>query len=499
MPETVRGAEDLREAMRVPGGSRDLAEMVREYYAAGSANRVRLRDLNRRTSAPAFYKYTKDQIARYLKNPYYNEAALRDASIYLYNANSHYRRIISYFAGLSDLSYIISPYQMDTTSASPKRVRANFVKASNFVQRLDVKNTMADVLKICLIEDVCYLTLWMGEESIIPQRLPSKYCKIAYIQDNVLNVSFDFTYFVDHLGELEQFPQEFRDKYESYKADRAHMRWQELDAPTSFAIKCNREVLGYAIPPFAGIFRDIYDVEDYKDLKLTKTAIENYAMMVMMVPLGDDGSYLFDWDRAKKIWRNLDNILPEEIGSMVSPLKLEKFSFERSGVGDTDYIAEAENHLWSDAGVSSLLFNNEKASSNALLLSIKADQMITYGIVKSIESALNRLLHAQSFGRNFRINFLDVSPYNRKEAGDAYLKACQYGVPMVSYYCASQGISQSEMEALHYLEDVVMEVKDKFVPLQSSAQQSGEAGAPQKDVGDLSDSGEAAAEGSGDE
>lgn len=57
------------------------------------------------------------------------------------------------------------------------------------------------------------------------------------------------------------------------------------------------------------------------------------------------------------------------------------------------------------------------------------------------------------------ITFLDVSPYNRKEAGEAYLKACQYGVPMVSYYRASQGLGQAEMDCMNFLENEILDIR----------------------------------------
>lgn len=209
------------------------------------------------------------------------------------------------------------------------------------------------------------------------------------------------------------------------------------------------------------------------------------------------GNWQIDLDKAKEFWRNLDSVLPEEIGSVLTPLPIDKISFERTHTGDTDTIAEAEQNLFSAAGVSSLLFNNDKASANALVLSIKADQAITFGIVKSIEDAVNRFIQSQSYGKNFKVTFLDCSPFNRKEMGDMYLKACQYGVPMVSYYCASQGLSQSEMDCMNFLENDVLNIKSTFIPLQSSSTQSSdgngatsEGGAPQKDINDLSESGE---------
>ena len=146
---------------------------------------------------------------------------------------------------------------------------------------MDIKSQFAKVLTVCLREDVFYGTMWVTADSIIIQQLPSDYCTIAVVEDNVLNVSFDFSYFDSNSQYLENYPQEFTTKYNLYQKDRTGMKWQELESPTSFAVKCNNDILNYAIPPFAGLLREVYDIEDYKQLKLTKTELENYAMLVM--------------------------------------------------------------------------------------------------------------------------------------------------------------------------------------------------------------------------
>ena len=113
---------------------------------------------------------------------------------------------------------------------------------------------------------------------------------------------------------------------------------------------------------------------------------------------------------------------------------------------------------------------------------------------------VNRFIQSQSYGKNFKVNFLDVSPFNRKEVGDMYLKAAQYGLPTVSMYAASQGLGQAELDSMNFLENDVLEIKKLFVPLQSSSTQSSssstdskgatdEGGAPLKDADDLSESG----------
>lgn len=461
-------------------------------------NRLITRDMNNNTSAPTFSLYSKDNITEYLTNPYTYEKQLRKAVTYIYGASSHFRRLIQYFTGLSDFAYVVSPYRIDPKSVNVKSVNRNYRKVLNAMSAMNVRSQFPKILTVCLREDTFYGTLWVTNDNITIQQLPSDYCGISTIEGNVLNVTFDFSYFDAHSQYLDYYPTEFQQKYKVYQSNR-RARWQELDSPTSFAIKCNDDILDYSIPPFAGILREVYDLEDYKQLKLTKTTLENYAMLVMTLGINEDGEWQMDLDKAKEFWRNLDSVLPEEIGSVLSPMPISKISFEKSNTGDTDTISEAEQNMFTAAGVSSLLFNNDKASANALLLSIKADQAITFGIVKSIEDMVNRFIQSQSYGKNFKVTFLDCSPFNRKELGDMYLKACQFGLPFISMYATSQGMSQSEVDCMSFLENEVLGLASMFKPLQSSSTLSGssdsnaatdEGGAPQKDTGDLTDSGE---------
>lgn len=476
----------------------DMDGMIGITQRFALLNRLITRDMNNNTNTPTFSLYSKDNITEYLKNPYTYQQQLRRAVTYIYGASPHFRRLIQYFTGLSDLAYVVSPYRIDPKTANAKSVNRNYRKVLNLMSAMSVKTQFPKILTVCLREDTYYGTMWVTNDNITIQQLPADYCAISSIEGNVLNVTFDFSYFDSHSQYLDYYPQEFQTKYRTYQNNR-RQRWQELDSPTSFAIKCNNDILDYPMPPFAGILREVYDLEDYKQLKLTKTTLENYAMLVMTIGLNENGEWQIDLDKAKEFWRNLDSVLPEEIGSVLTPMPINKISFERTHTGDTDTIADAEQNLFSAAGVSSLLFNNDKASANALILSIKADQAITFGIVKSIEDAVNRFVQYQSYGKNFKVTFLDCSPFNRKELGDMYLKACQYGVPMVSYYCASQGLGQAEMDCMNFLENDILDIKNTFIPLQSSSTQSAssdskgatdEGGAPMKDAGDLSESGE---------
>ena len=491
---TISGKAEAKNGV-LPEGFTSLTER----YALLS--RLVARDLNKAGVYPTFARYKKEEINNYLSNPYVYQKQLRQAITYIYGASSHFRRIIKYFAGLSYLSYVVEPYKIDPKKANIKTVRNNYRKVMNTLSNMNIETQFRKVLTVCLKEDTFYGTFWVTSDDIAVQQLPSDYCDITVVEGKVPNVTFDFSYFDSHPAYLDYYPPEFRQKYKIYTDNRLTQRWIELDSPNSFAVKCNDEILEYPLPPFAGILREVYDIEDYKQLKKSKTALENYALLAMKLPMDDESEWGLDYNKAKKFWENLDAVLPEEVGSVLSPMDIEKISFERTHPGDTTAVAEAEDSLFTAAGISSLLFNSRSPSANALLLSIKADQAITYEIVKNIENVINRFIQSQNYGKNFRVNFLDVSRFNRDESGTAYLKACQYGMPMISYYCASQGLNQAQVDSMSYLEAEVLGLQQMFKPLVSSTQMSSkdlesnaatdEGGAPTKGVGEISESGEA--------
>lgn len=461
-------------------------------------NKYIARDLNDVRTSSALYRHTKKQVMDFLQDPRKHQKGLRNAVRFVYNSSPHFRRLIHYFTGLSDFSYIVSPYKIDTKKANVNRTNLNYRKVLNLLSSMNVRTQLPKILTVCLREDIFFGTFREGADSIIIQQLPSDWCAITTIENNVANVTFDFSYFDIRHEMFEFFPEEFRYKYENiYKKDTTK-RWIELDAPKSFAVKASADMFDYPVPPFAGILREIFDLEDYRELKLAKTLIENYALLVMKIPMDDEGKWLIDGKKAEDFWSNLDAVMPEEVGSILSPMDIEKISFEKSNTGDADTIAEAEQNLFTAAGVSSLLFNNERASANALLLSIKADQSMTFGIVKNIEDVINRYIQYQNYGKNFKVTFLDVSPFNRKEMGDAYIKAASYGLPTISAYAASQGISQAELDAMSFLENDVLKLHELFKPLVNSSQMSvsddvdaeESTGRPPVEDEDLSDSGE---------
>lgn len=239
----------------------NYAGMIGISSKFATLNRLITRDLNNNTSTPTFSLYSKDDITNYLANPYTYEKQLRSAVTYIYGASSHFRRLIQYFTSLSDFAYVVSPYRLDPKTANIKTVSRNYRKVLNALSAMSIKTQFPKILTVCLREDTFYGTMWVTNDNITIQQLPSDYCAISTIEGNVLNVTFDFSYFDSHAAMLDFYPPEFKTKYNAYQRDRRN-KWIELDSPTSFAVKANNDILAYSIPPFVGILRELYDLED---------------------------------------------------------------------------------------------------------------------------------------------------------------------------------------------------------------------------------------------
>lgn len=457
-------------------------------------NKLIRNDLNNSSKKvnPRFYLYTRDEIVKYLSDPYRYKKEIKNAVTYIYGASSHFERIIQYMTSLTYFRYIVTPYKIDTQKVNQKTLRNNYHRVLNLLNSANLETELRKILEHCFKYDVFYGTIWQTADNLSIQQLPDEYCAITESEGNVFNVTFDLSYFDLYPGRLEYYPEEFKTKYAHYKNAKGKKdKWVVLDSPRSFAVKFNDDIPDYPIPPFAGLLREIYDLEDYKNLKLTKTEIENYALLVMKLLMDDDGRWLLDEKKSVEIFNNLSAVLPDEVGAVLSPMNVEKISFDRNAADDTDTVSKAEESIFMAAGVPSLLFSNSKASANALLLSIKADQAMTFALVKSVENVLNRFIQSLSYGKMFRMEFLDISRYNEKEASDQYLKACQYGAPMIIRYCASLGLKPDEVENMNFLETSVLELPFNFVPLVGSAQVSADnqPGRPRKDDEELTDSG----------
>lgn len=427
---------------------------------------------------PTYAKYTKDQLVTYLGNPASYEKQLRKMSKYLFNISNYYRRLIQYFANMPTFSYTISPYGLDRS----KTVNANKLKKAYYssvaaVELMNLPHEATKMFTIAFRDDVYYGYEWETNDSAAFQNLDADYCKISSIEDGVYNFAFDFSYFDSNQDKLPNYPPEFQTMYDTYKTNTQLYKWQELDSTKSICIKVNEHDY-IPIPPFVSLFSALADIEDYRAISKNASETNNYKALAMEIPLGDKGEFLIDYNDAKEFYDMMTNVLPPNIGAILTPMKLTDWNFEKSGVNsDTNEVAKAEATFFTTAGVNKILFGGgEDPSATTLNLCTVNDQMIVFAVMRQLERWVNRKLKSVSSSYKFRINFLPVTHYNIAEMHERYLKDATYGMPTRTAALATAGYAGTDYENMTYLENEILGLSNGEMPLKSSNTQSGSAG-----------------------
>lgn len=444
-----------------------------------------------------YTRYTKEDLLNYMQSPSSNEKNLRNASIYMWDASSQYRRLITYYAMLPKWDYIISPLNFDVTKVKADAFRKQFLKVQTQLDLMNLKHELSKANKIAYRDGVFYGATWSNKTSFYVQRINPDYCSLTSIVDGTWMYSVDMSKIPEK--KLPLYPPEFTTMWNAYQT--SGQKWQEVPADICFCLKADETISTYSIPPWAATLPMLYDIETYKALQETATKISNYKLLGMQIPLNDDGTPQVDWKLADQYYRQLCNVLPPYVGAFISPMETEEFEFDHSGnTSDVDTVSRAEEQYWFNTGTSSLLHgSNRSNTAGALKLSIRSDEQIAFDFMNQAERLINRILKSLSGTLKFQIHFLPTTVFNQEEQVKLYKEAATLGVPGTkSAYASSIGVKQSTLEGMAYLENTMLDTAS-WIPLTSGYTSGGRGqddtnGRPAMSDEDLDDEGVATRE-----
>lgn len=443
-------------------------------------NQMRIKDLKRiRNENKAVRSYTREDVASYIENPSRNEKQLRDISIALYSKSNQYKRLVQYFAKMATLDYIVEPYNIDPTKVNKKTFLLQYYKILFFLDSMNIKHEFGKVLNVAFREDIFYGYEHYTTDSYFIQKLNPDYCMISSIEDGCYNFAYDFSYFSNNLEKLESFPKEFKSKYNKYLKDNT-LKWQELDSKMTICIKINED-LDYNIPPFSAVFEGLFDIADFKALRKDKQEIQNYKILIQKLPIREDSEenndFMIDFDNMMMFHNKAAEALPPQVALITTPMDITDINFEKDSV-DSDNVQKATSEFWTDTGVN--LFDKINGSAG-LEASIKNDETIVFGVLRQVERWINRRLKFL-MNSNFRIRILNTTENNHLEVFESAKVAADFGMPTKMMALAALGNSPSSVIGMTFLENDVLGLVDKFIPLQSAhtLPTDDEGGAPKK-------------------
>lgn len=446
-----------------------------ESYAALLKQQVR--DANKSSKAITFTKFSKATILQYLETPESNEKNIRNASIYMWGASSHYKRLLWYYGTMLLYAYIIVPanFDMEKAKANPDAFIKSFQKAKDFVELLNISHEFTKATLVALKEGVFYGISSSNKTSFFLTGINADYCKITGIEDGRWLFSIDCSQIKQE--NLVQYPPEVTTMWNESK--RTGAKFVEVPSDVCFCLKADETSSTYNMPMFASVLPEIFDIDHYKELQSTAEDIANYKLLSMQIPLNDNGTPQLSWELALQYYNQLMSVLPPYVTATVTPMEITPFDFPKSNAAtETDEVARAEEQYWAASGTSSLLFGSAKnKTASALRLSMQSDESIMFTFLDQVQRLINTHMKKLSGTMKFKVLFLPVTRYNIEETIKRVKEGGTYGIPVKTAYSTMLNITPTDIQGLDYLEMVIMQLGG-LTPLSNSHTQSTDSGRP---------------------
>lgn len=469
-------------------------EAIRKFIQAFS--KLKLIDLSAGKNESVISTFSKDDLKRYLKDisKPNNQKKLREISRALYISSPHYRSLINYYSTLYNFDYVVEGYDADPYTINKEEYRKAYFKSVDSIEKMNIKHESLKIRVNAYLDGVFYGFARSSKNGFYIQHFDPNHCKISYInyETGLFGYSFDFSFFKGNEKLLDNYPEEFAEIYKSLEDSNSRNYWVKIESPNAICIKTSP--WNYPIPPLVGLFEGILDIADFKALNKGSEEIGNYKILFQQIPMKDGRDaeidhFLISEEFVQIFHENIAENLPPQVGLITTPMKVEPLNFEKDTV-DKNKVGEATSQYWNEAGVSELLFGNNDTSA-ALKYSVTADETTLITLVEDFQRWINEYIKATYRGAyKFRVRILHTTKFNLGDYFNIRLKAAQFGLPVKNELVAILGMQPSSMYINTFLENEVLGLIDKLIPLNSSHTQSdSEGGAPEKREEDLSDDG----------
>ena len=438
--------------------------------------------------------FPKERTLVALQSPESNEKYLRDLSNFLYFTSLNYRNIVNYYAHMPKLDYYLVPHKQeamaDELSVEEKRkIRKAYFKTAFMLDTINIKHEFQRIQEIAWREGVFYGYARRGEDSFFIQKLDPDYCHITGIEDGTLVYEFDFSYFTKYPAYLDTYPKEFKEIYKrisdkdkkqntiNNKINHSNRLWRALDSKNLVCHKID-ETMFLPLPPFMALFPLIYDVEDNRDIQRTSHELDNYKVLVGKIPYNKEKSdsvnnFSLSLDLAVQYSNKINAEIPNGMGFLLSPYeRIEAINLHNTSV-DKNIVKDSEDGVLRSAGISTDLFGGSNSTDASAGRAVAINESSVFAMLRQYERLINKWLKMEETKKyRTRIHFLDITNMNQNIVRNSLQKSANYGLPIKMQLAASFGMSPSETMSMSVLENDILGLHEKWIPLQSANTQS---------------------------
>lgn len=390
--------------------------------------------------------------------------------------DGYYKQIIIHYATLLKYAGLLIPNPSLGKKLSTSHISKRYYNALDYVEKMNLPVFLTDCATRALI-DGCYygVIVQLDKQNFSVLDLPSGYCQTRYKDLNGDDlIEFDVSYFnsiVDLTAKeqaLASYPKFIRDAYKKWQKQKSSNNWVII--PSDIGI-CFPFFDGR--PLFLSVIPASLEYDDAIQTERDRDAEEIRKILVQKIPHLQDGRLLFEPDEAAEMHAGAVGMLKgnKNISVLTTYADVDAVVSKTTGESTSKTLEQIEKNIYAQAGVSGQIFSS--TGSSTLDASIKNDIALMMYLANKfsrfITNSINRIYGNTNI--TFKYQILPVSIHNMDKFVDQSFKLSgsgySYLLPVVAL-----GLSQRDIVNLKELENDVLKLGEKLIPLSSSYTQS---------------------------
>jgi len=454
------------------------------------------------SSNKSYTQYTKELIKTYIANPTSNIDTIREVSRFLVRNSMIYKKMIYYYATMPLFLYSITQFNDLSKTISANKALKGYEEVLKRLNNFNMQKELYTVIATTLRDGIYCGFMYDNEENgMFLMPLDPQYCRVyGKTQEGEWIVYFNAAYFAagnnsiyvegvdgDGIGVWDQC---FVDGWNAYQDNRQNQWFRLTPEKTLCMIAGTDDEFETPLPYFLPLFVSLLDLIDLEQIIASKTELENYLLLVSKIPMIDGSEDVDDFaislELARQFNSMLEQVVPDLIGVVYSPMDIEAVKFDKSNsTDDTDELSQSMNNLFNNAGISQLVVAGG-ASTNSIGLNhaIENDMSNVWTYVSRLESWFNFYIK-MNISEGYKFKYHQMTWYNR----DSYISNMQsmatLGGNALDYFvCVTAKTPYEVLNDIRF-NALALNINQWLIPLQSSYTQSSSAtsnkgGAPTK-------------------
>ena len=417
-----------------------------------------------------------------------------DAQIILsrnyFERGGFYWRLLMHYATLLKYTGLLIPNPSFGKNLSESYITKKYYSAINFIDKANLPDLFTHIGTRVLRDGSYYGVIQeVTDKSISILDLPIFYCRSRF-KDKEGNdiIEFNVTYFdTIHDGEyrkkaLAAYPANVVNWYKRWKARKVKSPWCYISTSVGICMSLIDER-----PVFLNIIAAELEYEDAKDINKERDLEEIRKILVQHIPHLTDGGLLFEPEEAVEMHKGAVDMMKknENLSVLTTYADVDAIVSKTANDNSLNSVDKALTNIYAEAGSSSQLFGTD--SNLSLATSITNDMALMMVLARKLENFVTSILNEKYGNTNitFTYKILPVSFYNQKEYVEEALKLANSGYSFLLPALAMD-LSQRELSNVKDLENDVLKLKEKLLPLSTSYTETGNVGRPAKDAQDKS-------------